>query len=147
MTAAAHEHLVGHRFPDGAYTIDREEHTRLCEYVGAPPLPDDEAHPAYGHIATHVGKGVTFTEFIELLEAPLDAGFLFAGGSIEYLEPLRVERPYAVRGGISAIEPREGRKTGPFEIVTTQIELVDEETGRVVCRSTESTIVPRKERS
>jgi hypothetical protein len=139
--------LVGYRFPDGRYTISRDENARLCSLVGSPPLDGDAAHPAYGHLATHVGKGVTFTELIEMLGAPLDAGFLFAGGSLEYFEQIRVERPYVVRGGIGAIEARKGRQTGPFDIVTTELDLVDEVTGAIVCRSIESTIVPRRGRT
>ena len=136
--------LVGFRFPDGRYTITAEANARLCRLVNAPPLPEGEAHPSYGHIATHVGKGVTFPEYIEILRAPLDAGFLYAGGSLEYVEPILVDRPYVVRGGIESVELRHGKRTGPFDIVTTVLELIDEQTGRTVCRSHESMIVPRR---
>jgi len=137
--------LVGRRFPDGSYTVTPEENTRLCDLVDAPPLRDGYAHPIYAHLATHVGKGITFTEFTEIVGAPLDAGYLFAGGTLEWFEPILVGREYIVRGGITSVEHREGRRTGRFDVVTTTIDLIDTVTDHSVVRSIEGTIVPRRE--
>src|SRR5204863_2892717 len=97
----------------------------------------------FAHLATHIGKGLTFAELVELLGARLDAGFLYGGGSLEYDEPILLERPYAVRGGIASVESRVGRRTGPFDLVTTELELVDDERGVRICRSLETYVVPR----
>ena len=67
--------LVGRAFPDGRYLVTPEENARLCALVDAPPLAEGCAHPIYAHLATHVGKGVTFTEYAEIVGAPLDAGY------------------------------------------------------------------------
>jgi hypothetical protein len=137
--------IVGVRFPDGRYTITSEENERFRTIVNSPPLAEGTAHPMFGHIATHVGKGTTFAEFAALVGSRFDAGFLFGGGSLEYYEPIRVDREYVVRGGILSAERREGRRSGRFDVVTTELDLVDAETGARVCRSVESYIVPREE--
>ena len=138
--------LVGLRFADGEYTITRAENDRLCRLVKSPPLPDGIAHPVWCHLATHVGKSVSFPQFAELVGAPLDAGFLFGGGELEFAEPLRLERRYIVRGGIETVEPRMGRRTGRFDVITTLLELIDTEEERTVSSCREDWIVPREER-
>ena len=138
-----YEHLVGHRFPDGEVTVTAAEDDRLRRAVEAPPRTGAGAHPSFCHIATHTGKGVTFTELAELVGSSFDAGFLFGNGSFVFHEPVRVDRPYAVRGGITGVESRLGRRTGPFDLITTELDLVDRETGAVVCTSSETYVCPR----
>ena len=82
------------RFPDGEYTITVAANDRLCRLVQAPPLPAGTAHPVWAHLATHIGKGLTFTEFAEVVGAPVDAGYLFGGGSLEFWEPIRLDTRY-----------------------------------------------------
>ncbi len=135
--------LAGLRFPDGSYTVTSAANARLCRLVGSPPLHEGVAHPAWGHLATHIGKSVSFTRLAEILDAPLDAGFLFGGGTLEYADDIALERDYIVRGGIDSVEARVGRRTGSFDIVTTGLELVERDTGSAVSRSRESYIVPR----
>lgn len=138
--------LAGLRFTDGEYTITSAENARLCRLVKSPPLPEGVAHPVWCHLATHVGKSVSFPEFAELVGAPLDAGFLFGGGELEFSEPLRLDRRYVVRGGIETAESRVGRRTGRFDVITTLLELIDIEDERTVSRCREDWIVPRGER-
>jgi hypothetical protein len=135
--------LVGHRFPDGAYTITAEENEELRWIVDAPGLPPGVAHPTFCHLATHVGKGITFAEFAELVGSSHDAGFLFGGGSWDLAEPLRVGVRYRVEGGITAAEARVGKRTGRFDLITTELDLVDPDTGRRVATSIEHYVCPR----
>lgn len=135
--------LEGLRFPDGSFTVTAAANDRLCRLLGGPRPPAGVAHPVWANLATHMGKSVSFTRLTEILGVPLDAGLLFGGGSLEFAEDIALERDYVVRGGIDAVERRVGRRTGPFEIVTTGLELVDRDTERVVARSRESYIVPR----
>lgn len=136
--------LPGVRFPDGEYTISVAANDRLCRLVKAPALPHGTAHPVWAHLATHIGKGVTFAEFAELVGAPIDAGFLFGGGSLEFAEPIRLETRYLVRGGIASVVSRVGRQTGPFDVITTELDLIELEREQRVSRSVESYIVPRR---
>jgi hypothetical protein len=137
--------LVGLRFPDGAYEITAEENSRFCWIVDGVELADGRAHPTFCHLATHVGKGVTFAEFAELVGSSFDAGFLFGGGSWEILEPLRTGVRYVVRGGITAAESRVGRRSGRFDLITTELDLVDPATGARVATSVEHYVCPREE--
>jgi hypothetical protein len=132
------------RFPDGEYTISVAANDRLCRLVQAPPLPTGAAHPVWAHLATHIGKGLTFTEFAEVVGAPIDAGYLFGGGSLEFWEPIRLGTRYRVCGGIVSVIARVGRRTGRFDVITTELDLVDLDTERRVSRSSESYIVPRR---
>lgn len=134
------------RFADGEYTITTAANERLCRLVKSPPLAEGFAHPVFCHLATHVGKSVSFPEFAQLVGAPINAGFLFGGGELQFTEPLRLERRYIVRGGISSVEPRVGRRTGRFDVITTELELIDAEEERAVSRCIENWIVPREER-
>ncbi len=138
--------LAGMRFADGEYTITRAANARLCRLVNSPPLADGIAHPVWCHLATHIGKSVSFPQFAELVGAPLDAGFLFGGGELEFSEPLRLDRRYVVRGGIETVESRVGRRTGRFDVITTLLELIDTEEDRTVSRCREDWIVPRVQR-
>lgn len=138
--------LVGLKFPDGTYTITSEANETLCRLVDAPPLREGVAHPLFAHIATHVGKGLSFAEFAEVVGSRVDAGFLFGGGSLVYRDTLHVERRYCVRGGIVGVESRVGRRTGPFDVITTELDLIDAESGRRTSTSVESYICPREPR-
>jgi hypothetical protein len=135
--------LIGLRFPDGSYTITADENERLRAVVDAPELPRGLAHPIFGHLATHIGKGITFAELAELVGSRFDAGFLFGGGSLVFEEPLRTDTVYIVRGGITGVESRIGRRFGQFDVITTELDLVDAETGKRVSRSVEQYICPR----
>jgi hypothetical protein len=135
--------LVGTRFPDGEFTITPEEHERLRGAVDGIVPSGGTALPVWAHIATHVGKGVTFSEFAELIGSSFDAGFLFGGGAWDFVEPVRIGKRYLVRGGITGASSRVGRRTGPFDVVTTEIDLVDPDTGERVCTSIENYICPR----
>ncbi len=135
---------MGLRFPDGEYTITVAANDRLCRLVQAPPLGAGTAHPVWAHLATHVGKGVTFTEFAEIVGAPVDAGYLFGGGSFDFWEPIRLDTRYLVRGGIATVVSRVGRRTGRFDVITTELDLVDAEREARVSRCSESYIVPRR---
>ena len=99
----------------------------------------------WAHLATHIGKGVTFAEFAEVVGAPIDAGFLFGGGSLEFVRADPASSAATlVRGGIAVGGPAVGRRTGRFDVITTELELVDAEWQRRISRSVESYIVPRR---
>jgi hypothetical protein len=135
--------LVGLRFTDGEYTVTTADNERLCRLVNAPALPDGTAHPVWCHMATHVGKSVSFPEFAKLVEAPVDAGFLFGGGDFEFIEPIRLDTRYIVRGGIDEVKEHVGRRSGSFDTVTTGLALIDAQDQHTVARCRETWIVPR----
>lgn len=137
--------LVGLRFPDGEYTISDDANETLRWVVDAPPLRPGVAHPVFCHLATHVGKGVTFAQFAELVGSSNDAGFLFGGGSFSFSRSLEVGKRYLVRGGITAAESRVGARSGRFDVISTSLDLVDPDTDETVATSVEHYICPRED--
>lgn len=134
--------FIGHRFPDGSYTIEPARHALFLKAVDGIPSKDDRAHPIMHFIATHAGKGTSFPQLMELIGAPLDAGALFGQEDLEIFRPLRIGETVAVKGGIVDAKEKSGAKTGRFDTLTTSIELIDEG-GEIVCRSLETYVIPR----
>jgi hypothetical protein len=134
--------FIGHEFPTRDYTIDPAKHALFLEAVDGIPSAEGRAHPIMHFIATHAGKGMTFEQLMQLIEAPLDAGALFGQEDLEILRPLYVGETVTVRGGIVDAKSKFGSKTGSFDTVTTSVELVDKD-GAVTCRSLETYIIPR----
>lgn len=142
MSASGIEKFIGYRFPGGTYTIDPGKHALFLKAVDGIPSQDGRAHPIMHFIATHAGKGMTFDKMMEMIGAPLEAGALFGQEDLQIFRPLRIGETVEVRGGIIDAASKTGAKTGPFDTLTTGIELVDAE-GEVVCRSLETYIIPR----
>ncbi len=141
MTASI-ERFIGYRFPGGTYTIDSGKHALFLSAVDGLPSAHGRAHPVMHFIATHAGKGMTFDKLAELIGVPLDAGALFGQEDLEIFRALKVGETVAVRGGIVGAKTKTGAKTGSFDTLTTEIELVDQ-AGEVVCRSLETYIFPK----
>ena len=135
--------FIGHRFPDGRYTVDPGKHALFLRAVDGLPSAAGRAHPIMHFIATHAGKGMTFAELMTLVGAPLDAGALFGEEDLEIIRPLAVGETVTVRGGIVGAARKSGAQTGSFDTLTTEVELVDA-AGQVACRSLETYIIPRK---
>jgi acyl dehydratase len=141
VSAAGIERFIGYRFPGGTYTVAPDKHALFLDAVDGIASGRDCAHPVMHFIATHAGKGMTFEKLMDLIGAPLDAGALFGQEDLEIFRPVRVGETVAVRGGIVDAQTKTGAKTGPFNTLTTEIELVDAK-GEVVCRSRETYIIP-----
>ena len=69
---------------------------------------------------------------------------MFGEAEIEQRIPLRIGESYEVRGGITGVVRKEGRRAGVFDIVTLRLELVDAE-GEVAGVSTNSFVFPRRD--
>lgn len=94
------EALVGHRFPGGYYTIAHWENFLLTECTGAPPLPDDLAHPVALFHMPILGCGTSIAEMFALGQADTDASIGIESYDWEIFQPLREEHRYRVDGGI-----------------------------------------------
>jgi len=140
-TATGVERFVGYRFPGGSYTIAPDKHALFLQAVDGIPSVHGNAHPVMHFIATHAGKGMAFDALVALLDLPLDGGALFGQEDLQIFRPVRIGETVTVRGGIVEARAKTGSKTGPFVVLTTEIELVDA-AGEVVCRSLETYILP-----
>ena len=142
MNSKGIERFVGFRFPDGKYTVDPELHEMYLKAVDAVPSPAGNAHPLFGFLAAHCGMGYTFPQFMELIEAPLDAGALFGQEDLQLHRPLRIGETVTVKASIVQARSTTGAQTGRFDLVTCGIELTDD-SGAIVCTSLETYVVPR----
>lgn len=137
------ERFVGHRLPGGKYTVEPDKHALFLKAVDALPSPVGNAHPMFAFIAAHNGMGLTFPQFMELIDAPLDAGALFGQEDLRILRPLRIGETVTVRGSIVDAQSKRGAKAGSFDRITCALELVDG-SGDVICTSRETYIIPRR---
>ncbi len=94
----------------------------------------------YGALA---GMGLSVDELFALVSASAEDGPMFGEAEIELRRPLQVGATYAVSGGITGVERKEGRRAGAFDIVTFRLELTGEG-GETVAVSTNSFIFPRR---
>ena len=63
----------------------------------------------------------------------------------EFIEPLEVDREYAVEGGITEVVRKEGRRAGVFDIATFELRILDLDTRAPVAVSTTSFVFPRRD--
>ena len=135
--------LVGTSFPGGSYTIEPYRHWLMLDAVGARPAGDGTANPMETYYGALAGMGLSVDELFALVGASAEDGPMFGEAEIELLRPLRVGATYAVKGGITGIERKEGRRAGVFDIVTFRLELSDAG-GEPAAVSTNSFIFPRR---
>lgn len=143
MTTSGIERFLGYRLPGGSFTVEPEKHALFLKAVDGVPSPTGNAHPMFAFIAAHNGMGLSFPQFMELLEAPLDAGALFGQEDLQLLRPLRIGETVSVRGSIVEARSTRGAKAGSFDLVTCGLELVDA-AGALVCTSRETYVIPRR---
>ena len=134
--------LVGTVLPEGSFTIDPEDHRIFCDAVFAEGWTGDVAHPMFLHLVAHCGKG-PLEDFFELIGTRLEAGVTFGQGQLDYHAPLRIGATYRVITEIAEVERKQGRRRGPFDVVTCHIDVFDGD--ELVGRSRESYVVPVRE--
>lgn len=137
------ETLIGASFPTGEFTIEGYEHWLCADAVLSPPLPEGIAHPMYGYYVAIAGMGVTLEELFAMAGSSAEEGPMFGEAGLEFRLPLRIGTRYQVRGGIVAVERKEGKRVGIFDIVTVRLEVVDPD-GQIAALSTNSFVFPRR---
>jgi len=131
------EALVGWRFPGGTYTVEPWRVWLTNDVIGAPQRTDGIAHPMFCYYAAMAGLGISIDEMFTLCGASADDGPMFGECDVQQLRPLEVGAAYTVRGEITSAVRKEGARTGVFDIVTFQLEVVapDDQVSSVVSNS------------
>lgn len=135
--------VVGHRFPGGRFTVAPYEHWLTCDVVGAPPSREGVAHPMFVYYAALGGMGINLDALFGLVGAVADDGVMFGEAAIDIITPLQVGATYDIRGAVTDIVRKQGRRAGVFDVVTFALDVVDT-AGTVVGRSTNSFVFPRR---
>jgi hypothetical protein len=137
------EELVGRQLPGGTYTIEPYRHWLLSDVIGAPRTREGTANPMEVYMGGLAGMGISVDEMFALVGATADDGPMFGEAEIELHRPLVIGETFSVRGGITDITRKVGRRAGTFDIVTFKLDLVGAD-GEVAAVSTNSFVFPRR---
>ena len=124
------------------YTISATDNARVCRLAGVEPDADGNAHPIFFYIATQVGMGMTVAGLCAACEFDVASGPLMASSKTEFLGPLRVARPYDVRGEILSLTRKPSRKLGVMDLLEYQLRL-HAAGGEVVLKTNNVWVLPR----
>jgi hypothetical protein len=139
-----YEHLVGHRFPGGSYTLPGWLCWLWADAAQLEPDPD-RAHPALAYQIAIQGAGVSIQDIFDLMDASADSGVMFGECELEYRGPLRPDATYACDGEITAVERKSGRRAGVFDKLSFQVRIRETEASEPVAVCTNTWIFPRAE--
>jgi hypothetical protein len=138
------EGLIGTAFPGGTYTIEPYRHWLMADAVGDLPRSTGPASPMEIYFGAMGGLGLGLEELFALVGSSSADGPMFGEAEIEQHLPLRIGETYEVRGGITGVVRKQGKRAGVFDIVTFQLELVNA-AGEVAGISTNSFVFPRRD--
>ena len=132
--------LVGHRLPGGSFRVEHYERVISHAAVGAPAIDVPWLHPVWVMLGALRGMGIDLGHVFALASASED-GVLFGEAELEQFEPLRAGVEYQVQGRVADMVRRQGRRAGPFDLLTLELEILDGESRVAVAR--QSFVIPR----
>jgi hypothetical protein len=119
------QRLVGRPFPGGTFVVEDYERWLSHDAMQAPPLPAGVLHPAWIVLGALRGMGLTIDELTELAGATPDDGVVFGETDYEQHALLRSDTEYTVRGGVTSVTRREGKRVGAFDVVVLELTIED----------------------
>jgi hypothetical protein len=134
--------LTGLPLREGSYRITDWADFLLSDNVGM-AVGGGAANPMFGYVAAQCGIGTSVGEIFELAEMdPADGPML---GSVDLVlhGRLRLGVDYRVTGEIIDLVRKEGRRTGPFDLLRFRERLIDPD-GTTVAECTNVFVLPRK---
>ena len=137
------EALVGRQFPGGTYAVEPWRVWLTNDVIGAPQRTDGIAHPMFCYYAAMTGLGISIDEMFTLCYGSADDGPMFGECDIQQHRPLEIGGTYTVRGEITSAVRKQGERTGTFDIVAFQLEVVAPD-GEVSSTVSNSFIFPRR---
>jgi hypothetical protein len=138
------EAKVGTPFPGGTFTIEPYEHWLLCDVVQSERPANGVAHPLYVYNAALAGAGVSVDEIFAMFGATAADGPMFGEHETEIRRPLKVGATYDVSGRVTAVDRKQGRKAGVFDLAYFELDISDPDTGEVVGVCRNSFVFPRR---
>jgi hypothetical protein len=145
MTTPGFESLPGTPLREGHFTITDDDERRVVHVVGPDPSGSSDAHPLWAYIAPQRGIGTSVEEICKLADFDVNDGPMLGSSHLEYHGPLRPGVNYRVTGEVLGIERKHGG-SGTFDILEFREELHAPD-GEVVCASTSTYILPRRDLS
>jgi hypothetical protein len=111
--------------------------------LDAPSLDPPLLHPVWAMLGALRGMGTDLAEVFALVDAT-EEGTLFGEAALEQLRPLSADVEYEVRGEVADVVRRQGRRAGPFDVLTLRLEIV-EPGGEPAAVVTQAFVIPRTE--
>jgi hypothetical protein len=139
-----YQHLVGHRFPGGTYTLQPFV-SWLWADCAMTEQDAEAAHPSLGYFVAMQGLGASIQDVFDLMEATVDSGVMFGETELEFSQIVRAGVPYDVTAEIVGVERKAGKRAGIFDKLTFEIRVADQRSGEHVVTNTNTWIFPRKE--
>src|SRR5690606_16062146 len=109
----------------------------------SPTIAMPTLHPVWILLGALRGMGMTIDELTALGGAGPYDGTVFGETVMEQNVPLEAETEYTVRGGVTDLVRREGKRAGLMDLMTFRLELVDPE-GVVAAVSEQTFVFPRR---
>jgi hypothetical protein len=124
-----------------------EDYERVISHdaLDAPPLESPLLHPVWTILGALRGMGIDLADVFALVDAT-EEGTLFGEAAFEQLRPLRSGVDYAVRGAVTDVVRREGRRAGLFDVLTLTLEIIQPD-GEPAAVVTQAFIIPRAQDS
>jgi hypothetical protein len=141
-TASDYSHLVGYRFPDGSVTAHAHMARFWAEATGLEYDPDI-IHPSFVLFLALDGVESTIEELLAPLDTRPQDGGIAGGTGLELLGEVRIGETYVVGGEITAVERKNGRRTGPFDRITFTATMREVGSGEAVAKTDTVWIVAR----
>jgi hypothetical protein len=142
MTADAVAEPAGAALPPGKVVIRRWEDGILRGITGAPGRGVQEPHPLWALSGALRGLGTDIDGILGAVGTTAACGPMVANCQITYAEPLRFDVEYDVTGEILGLEPKVGRRTGPFDLFTFALRL--NAGGRLATQVTFVWVLPKR---
>lgn len=131
--------VVGHPLPGGTFLVREHERFVAHDALGSPALPGDVLHPAWVLLGVLREKGMTTEDLVALVGATERDGVLGGELTLEQVEPLRAGVEYRVRGEVTALDRRQGRRAGTMDLLTFELRVTDP--GERLCATSTQTFV------
>ena len=140
---ALRDRLVGHRLPGGQLRVEPYEASLAHDAMRAEGFGSDVLHPLWIFVGGVRGMGTTIEALCALMDASPVDGVLFGELGIEQRSLMRAGVDYEIRGAITDVARREGKRIGTFDVMTFRLEVLEHD-GAVVGTTTSSFVFPRR---
>jgi len=138
------EALVGKPFPGGTYTIEPYRNWLLLDSTEGTPALSGSAFPMEIYFGAMDAMGISLDELFAWVGSSAAEGPMFGEAELEQRRALQVGETFTVRGQLTSVVRKEGKRAGVFDIVGFQLELVGAD-GKVAAVSTNSFVFPRRD--
>lgn len=143
-TRTQSDERLGRRIPGGSFEVEAHL-ARLWAEANDLPIEPGVIHPSYIPVLALDGLDATIEEILVTVGTRPEDGGVAGGCGLELIGPVEIGETYRVECEITEVDHKAGRRTGPFDRVTTMMTMTRSADSEVVARSWIVWIVPCEE--